>query len=81
MRLLRQPDKPYKLVKALQNGAREPSLPKGDRPTATEPRLFYSDRQGDEYNIRYGSLHKGDIPRYRRLGGELDVTPSAHTLN
>ncbi|KAL5535434.1 hypothetical protein ACEPAF_3528 [Sanghuangporus sanghuang] len=27
-------------------------------------RLFYIDRKGDELNIRYGSLHSGDVPKY-----------------
>ncbi|KAL5534334.1 hypothetical protein ACEPAG_796 [Sanghuangporus baumii] len=27
-------------------------------------RFFYIDRKGDELNIRYGSLHSGDVPKY-----------------
>ncbi|KIJ68583.1 hypothetical protein HYDPIDRAFT_24843 [Hydnomerulius pinastri MD-312] len=27
--------------------------------------LFYSDRKGDPLNITYGSLHAGDVPKYR----------------
>ncbi|KAK4703296.1 nuclear exosome regulator NRDE2, partial [Phenoliferia sp. Uapishka_3] len=64
-----QSKKSYKLVKALANGATRSPSPRQDEPSAaSEPRTFYSDRRGDEYNIRYGSLHKGDVPRYRRLG-------------
>lgn len=40
-------------------------------PSTSEVRIFYSDKRGDEFNIRYGGLNKGDIPRYRRLGGEF----------
>ncbi|KAL8278570.1 hypothetical protein RQP46_009062 [Phenoliferia psychrophenolica] len=62
-------DKPYKLVKSLlNNDGKRPESPPPPPQEKDEKRLFYSDRRGDEYNIRYGSLHKGDIPRYRRLG-------------
>ncbi|KAG9314260.1 NRDE-2, necessary for RNA interference-domain-containing protein [Chiua virens] len=27
--------------------------------------LFYSDRKGDTLNLTYGSLHAGDVPKYR----------------
>ncbi|KAF5385316.1 hypothetical protein D9615_001411 [Tricholomella constricta] len=27
-------------------------------------RLYYSDRKGDPYNIQYGGLHAGDVPKY-----------------
>ena len=38
--------------------------------TTNEDPLFYNDFKGDDLNIRYGGLHKGDVPRYRRLGGQ-----------
>ncbi|KAG6862421.1 hypothetical protein C0995_011861 [Termitomyces sp. Mi166 len=35
-------------------------------PAAKETsRSYYSDRKGDPYNIQYGGLHAGDIPKYR----------------
>lgn len=34
-----------------------------------EVESWYSDQKGDELNVKYGSLHKGDVPKYRRLGG------------
>lgn len=61
-----QSEKPWKLVKvplAESRAAEPPPAP------VTEARLFYVDKRGDDFNIRYGGLHKGDIPRYRRLGG------------
>lgn len=43
----------------------------GKKSTSTnEDPLFYNDFKGDDLNIRYGGLHKGDVPRYRRLGGQ-----------
>ncbi len=30
--------------------------------------LFYSDRKGDLLNVKYGSLHAGDIPKYHLVG-------------
>lgn len=27
-------------------------------------RLFYADRRGDTYNVAYGGLHAGDVPKY-----------------
>jgi len=31
--------------------------------------VFYSDRKGDQMNLQYGTLHAGDIPKYRPLDG------------
>lgn len=31
--------------------------------------IFYSDRKGDPSNVQYGSLHKGDVSKYRLVGG------------
>ncbi|KAG6888835.1 hypothetical protein C0992_007393 [Termitomyces sp. T32_za158] len=52
--------------------------------------LYYSDRKGDRYNIQYGGLHAGDIPKYRiidrlsrlwtvthRSGKGIEVGPTA----
>ncbi|GAA5861515.1 hypothetical protein JCM3774_000276 [Rhodotorula dairenensis] len=36
---------------------------------ASERSVFYESRRGDDNNIRYGGLHRGDIPRYRRAAG------------
>ena len=33
-------------------------------------RIFFLDRKGDELNIVYGSIHAGDIPKYRHVGRE-----------
>ncbi|GAA5922599.1 uncharacterized protein JCM15063_003358 [Sporobolomyces koalae] len=33
-----------------------------------EKPLFYESRKGDDLNIAYGGLHRGDVPRYRRDG-------------
>ncbi|KAF9022470.1 hypothetical protein BDZ89DRAFT_1102857 [Hymenopellis radicata] len=30
-------------------------------------RYFYSDKRGDQYNIQYGSLHEGDVPKYKSV--------------
>lgn len=34
-------------------------------------RLYYIDRKGDELNIKYGSLHSGDIPKYWHVAREF----------
>ncbi|KAK4058086.1 hypothetical protein OIO90_000825 [Microbotryomycetes sp. JL221] len=31
-------------------------------------KIYYNDSKGDELNLRYGGLHRGDVPKYRRLG-------------
>ncbi|GLB36027.1 putative NRDE-2, necessary for RNA interference [Lyophyllum shimeji] len=31
-------------------------------------RIYYSDRKGDPYNIQYGGLHSGDVPKYHIVG-------------
>ncbi|RDB29182.1 Protein NRDE2 [Hypsizygus marmoreus] len=31
-------------------------------------RLFFSDRKGDRYNVEYGGLHAGDVPKYSLVG-------------
>lgn len=31
--------------------------------------LYYSDRKGDPLNQTYGSLHAGDVPKYRLVNG------------
>ncbi|GAA5834455.1 hypothetical protein JCM9279_004321 [Rhodotorula babjevae] len=66
--------KPYQLVQAPQ-GDEIDTLPAAIRServenaASTDKPLFYESRRGDENNLRYGGLHRGDIPRYRRLGG------------
>jgi hypothetical protein len=37
-------------------------------------RFFYSDRKGDLFNIQYGGLHAGDIPKYRLVGGMKNIS-------
>uniref|UniRef100_A0A0K3C9N5 BY PROTMAP: gi/647394756/emb/CDR35990.1/ RHTO0S01e11694g1_1 [Rhodosporidium toruloides] n=1 Tax=Rhodotorula toruloides TaxID=5286 RepID=A0A0K3C9N5_RHOTO len=40
----------------------EPAVPDTDKP------VFYESRRGDPNNLRYGGLHRGDVPKYRRVG-------------
>ncbi|GAA5908743.1 hypothetical protein JCM8208_006776 [Rhodotorula glutinis] len=66
--------KPYQLVQA-PHGGEDDALPvvvrsSGvDELTLSHKPLFYESRRGDENNLRYGGLHRGDVPKYRRLGG------------
>ncbi|KPV78517.1 uncharacterized protein RHOBADRAFT_50976 [Rhodotorula graminis WP1] len=66
--------KPYQLVQAL-NGGEDDALPvvvrssRVNEDSASDKPLFYESRRGDENNLRYGGLHRGDVPKYRRLGG------------
>ncbi|KAK0464952.1 NRDE-2, necessary for RNA interference-domain-containing protein [Desarmillaria tabescens] len=39
----------------------------------SETRFFYSDRRGDPLNLQYGSLHKGDVPRYKCINRGRNV--------
>lgn len=34
-------------------------------------RYFFSDKRGDQYNIQYGSLHEGDVPKYKSVSRTL----------
>ena len=36
---------------------------------------YYSSYKGDELNLRYGGLHRGDVPKYRRIGGKFSSNP------
>jgi hypothetical protein len=36
----------------------------------TSDQHWYSDRKGDSLNVIYGSIHSGNIPRYRLVEGE-----------
>lgn len=36
-----------------------------DRKRTDEKPLYFSDRKGDNLNVRYGGLHAGDVPKYR----------------
>lgn len=36
--------------------------------TSSERRVFAVDTKGDDFNLQYGGLYKGDIPRHRRIG-------------
>ena len=36
-------------------------------------RLFFIDIRGDSGNVQYGSIHSGDIPRYRLLNGKFSL--------
>ncbi|GJN91570.1 hypothetical protein Rhopal_004593-T1 [Rhodotorula paludigena] len=63
--------KPYQLVQA-PRGDDAPSVPRAstsaDTAPSSEKPLYYESRRGDENNLRYGGLHRGDVPRYRRFG-------------
>ncbi|KAG6911532.1 hypothetical protein DXG01_011834 [Tephrocybe rancida] len=39
-----------------------------------QSRLYYSDRRGDPYNIEYGGLHAGDIPKYHIIDQALKTS-------
>jgi len=36
-------------------------------------RLFFIDIRGDSGNVQYGSIHSGDIPRYRLINGKFSL--------
>ncbi|SCV68709.1 BQ2448_830 [Microbotryum intermedium] len=63
--------KPYQLVQATMSEETEKIAPKTPSSLAesSDKPPYYSSRKGDELNIKYGSLNRGDVPRYRRLGG------------
>ncbi|BGP12676.1 hypothetical protein JCM10213v2_008178 [Rhodosporidiobolus nylandii] len=63
--------KAYKLIPSFPSSSKAPAsaLPTDDAPPSSEKAVFYSSRRGDDWNIRYGGLHRGDIPRYSRFGG------------
>ncbi|GAA5887659.1 hypothetical protein JCM5296_004450 [Sporobolomyces johnsonii] len=59
--------KSYQLVQA----APDVDLPSPAAPVPSvegEKPLFYESRRGDDFNIVYGGLHRGDVPKYRREG-------------
>lgn len=69
-----QRSKPYQLVQAPCNDEDDTlsvalRSERDDESSATDKPLFYESRRGDENNLRYGGLHRGDVPKYRRLGG------------
>ena len=35
----------------------------------SKPPLYYSDRKGDRLNVTYGTLHAGNVPKYRPING------------
>lgn len=41
----------------------------GDRRSAKQGLVYFTDQKGDPLNVRYGGLHVGDVPRYRLVGG------------
>ncbi|BGO94695.1 hypothetical protein NBRC10512_004875 [Rhodotorula toruloides] len=44
------------------------SLPPDPPASDTDKPVFYESRRGDPNNLRYGGLHRGDVPKYRRVG-------------
>lgn len=69
----RQMEKRYRYVDEAHSAADNPasftSATPASAPPPGERPVFYESRRGDENNIRYGGLHRGDIPRYRRAAG------------
>lgn len=43
--------------------------PASAEPASTDRPVYYESKRGDENNLRYGGLHRGDVPRYRRVAG------------
>ncbi|KAG6851218.1 hypothetical protein H0H93_015228 [Arthromyces matolae] len=41
--------------------------PEGDVTSKESSRIYYFDRNGDPYNVQYGGLHAGDVPKYRLI--------------
>ena len=41
--------------------------------TSSGTRLFYPDKKGDVLNVKYGGLHKGDIPEYHLVASEPNL--------
>ncbi|SCZ90792.1 BZ3500_MvSof-1268-A1-R1_Chr1-3g02255 [Microbotryum saponariae] len=64
--------KPYQLVQATVADENAKTAPKVSSSVSDDPDNppYYSSRTGDELNIKYGSLNRSAVPRYRRLGGE-----------
>ncbi|GAA6004312.1 hypothetical protein JCM10207_000663 [Rhodosporidiobolus poonsookiae] len=63
--------KTYDLVPVPSSSSTQLASQPSDTAASTssiEKPLFYSSRRGDDFNIRYGGLHRGDIPKYRRTG-------------
>ncbi|KAM0793184.1 hypothetical protein ACM66B_000655 [Microbotryomycetes sp. NB124-2] len=72
-----QQGKSYQLVQyetSKSSNNAKPDVPKAETsvawstPTQDSDKPYYSDKRGDELNVRYGSLHRGDVPKYRRIG-------------
>ncbi|KAG6878633.1 hypothetical protein C0993_001156 [Termitomyces sp. T159_Od127] len=62
---LREKDKNEKRKeKSLKDKERHGSIRDTSSVENETSRLYYSDRKGDRYNIQYGGLHAGDIPKY-----------------
>ncbi|KWU46645.1 DUF1740-domain-containing protein [Rhodotorula sp. JG-1b] len=66
-------EKKYRLVHDVPSASAaaislNPAPSKATEHKAERP-LFYESRRGDDSNIRYSGLHRGDIPRYRRAAG------------
>ncbi|GAA5980700.1 hypothetical protein JCM10908_001742 [Rhodotorula pacifica] len=66
-------EKKYRLVHDIPSAPAAAAPFEGGPPNTADDKserpLFYESRRGDENNIRYGGLHRGDIPRYRRAAG------------
>lgn len=61
--------KPYQLIQSSADDV--PVRSKTPPAEAMPEKPFYKlSSSGDSLNIRYGGLHRGDVPKYRRLGGE-----------
>lgn len=58
----------YKDIKRVEDDKRRIPLPEAQSVESIQ-HVFYSDRKGDQMNLQYGTLHSGDIPKYRPMGG------------
>lgn len=45
--------------------------------TDSRSRIFFEDRKGDSLNVTYGSLHLGDVPKYRPVA-RMSFHPVIH---
>ncbi|GAA5972334.1 hypothetical protein JCM11641_002413 [Rhodosporidiobolus odoratus] len=60
--------KSYRLIPTLPSTSTSVASPVAASSASSEKAMFYSSRRGDDWNIRYGGLHRGDIPKYSRYG-------------
>ncbi|BGP52880.1 hypothetical protein JCM8202v2_000437 [Rhodotorula sphaerocarpa] len=62
-------EKKYRFVADLAATDPVERPPASAEPASTDRPVYYESKRGDENNLRYGGLHRGDVPRYRRVAG------------